>query len=134
MMTGNITHSLLKTIDEYSEYILQIDDFFITGVIAEKAGIKRYNTSLISDECHPSHVFPIHTKITIFNCGDYSQALSVWSEFKVTPEEDCIKFKTLSVLIWILYTIIVTLLFVYIILKERRRLSRVLKSLNICFL
>jgi beta-1,3-galactosyltransferase 1 len=42
VMTKNIIKPLIKTLEEYSGPVFHIDDAFITGVLAEKAGIKRY--------------------------------------------------------------------------------------------
>ena len=47
MISGNISHTLIRTIDEYNGYVLDIDDMFITGIIASKASISRHSTPLI---------------------------------------------------------------------------------------
>ena len=137
MMAGNITHLLLKTINEYSDYFLLIDDFFITGVIAEKAGINRFGTSLIRrSSCSDSDICLLHNNTPIDFCQS-SKISDVWSKYKafsveyclflassttnpdhargcLGSEEDCFN-KTLSVLIWIMYILIVLLLIVFII-------------------
>ena len=73
---------MLKTIDEYSDYFLLIDDFFITGVIAEKAGINRFDNSLIrKSSCSDLDVCLIQNKTPIDMCPS-SNIPDVWSKFK----------------------------------------------------
>ena len=38
----DVIDKLLTTIDSYTDYVLDIDDVFITGIIAEKAGVERH--------------------------------------------------------------------------------------------
>jgi hypothetical protein len=44
---------LINTLEEYSGPVFHINDAFITGVLAEKAGIKRYQSDkfVFNDQC-----------------------------------------------------------------------------------
>ena len=95
VMSGNITHKLLKTIDEYSGYVLDIDDAFVTGVIAKKARIKRFSIKLIAImNCLHTNVCPFHKKAVIYECSDKNQTEEFWSEWKGTPYEKCFPNET----------------------------------------
>ena len=81
MQSGNITHKLLKAVDEYSGYVLDIDDMFITGMMAEKAGVERHKTNLIAwMGCE--NVSVIEERIVTFQCKDQGQIQQFWSDFK----------------------------------------------------
>ena len=42
LLSTDVIPKLLNTIDSYTEYVLDVEDSFITGIIAEKAGVARY--------------------------------------------------------------------------------------------
>ena len=44
LLTTDMIDKLLDTIDSYTDYVLDIDDFFITGIIAEKQAFRVIGT------------------------------------------------------------------------------------------
>ena len=92
MQSGNITHKLLKAVDEYSGYVLDIDDMFITGMMAEKAGVERHKTNLIADTgC--KNASAIEERVVIFQCKDQGQIEQFWSDFKGnTSSNECLNY------------------------------------------
>ncbi|XP_054166012.1 beta-1,3-galactosyltransferase 1-like [Oppia nitens] len=81
IMTYSAVISLLHTIDQYNDHILDIDDLFITGVIAEKTGISRYDTTLIqSDGC--LHVCDLYSTAIIYPCITSQKMTFLWNFFK----------------------------------------------------
>ena len=115
VMAGNITHSLVETLDQYSGPVLDIDDVFITGILAETAGIKVHENDLIVwSDCR--HVCALHWKVAIFECEDINK---FWSEWRDTSYEYCRNIyylKIFAIIIGILIVIsiaIVGLVFAY---------------------
>ena len=41
-ITNNVIPKLLETLENYSDNVLDIEDIFVTGVLAEKAGVPRF--------------------------------------------------------------------------------------------
>ena len=86
-MVGNVTPLLLKTIDEYDDYVLFIDDLFITGIISEKAGIPRFHYKLIHkynekwNSCYNDDGVFCKYKVRL-ECKDSDRRLRLWTEFK----------------------------------------------------
>ena len=87
IMVGNIIPSLLKTIDEYDGYVIFIDDTFITGIIAEKAGIKRFKYKLIKAiGCHHNQDCIFCNAVARVQCTESKRRLQLWSQFKNSKE------------------------------------------------
>ena len=85
---ANITHTLLKAIDSYSGYVLDIDDAFITGIVAEEAGIARYDSKLISwSGCY--RVCPLFNAILMGECSDKQEIEESWYKWGNTSSEFC---------------------------------------------
>ena len=83
MISGNISHTLIRTIDEYNGYVLDIDDMFITGIIASKASIGRHSTPLIQYiGCEDENVVKFKDLFVIYDCNSASQSLRFWSLFQ----------------------------------------------------
>ena len=90
MQSGNITHTLLKTIDTYSGPFYFNDDMLITGIIAEKAGIARHKTALIRwTDCN--QVCLLFQTPIIYQCRHKNEILNVWSKWKNTSFVNCKK-------------------------------------------
>ena len=77
----NIIPKLIGAIDNYSSHVIFMDDLFITGIIAQKAGISRIRTPLINwNGC--SNVCRFHKLIAGLSCENPDQTEKFWLEFK----------------------------------------------------
>ena len=88
IMTNDITDKLLRTIDEYKGFILDIDDMFITGIMAESAGIVRYD----SDAVHAyscNDVCVMYSTAITYECKTNEELINFYTEWKsneITPD------------------------------------------------
>ena len=93
VMVGNLSHLLLKTIEDYDGYVVFIDDVFITGIIAAKADIKRFQFYLFVRRKSPNYCSRIQQKNCVFckmaliiQCNDDTQTTQLWTAFKSSNE------------------------------------------------
>ena len=124
MMAGNITHTLLETIDQYSGDVFTIDDLFITGFVSEKARITRHWTDLIVYlDCTDARLCKLHWKVAIFECEDTKEIKKFWSEWKDTSYQYCRNvyfLKILGITLCVLtLVIVITLCCYYYFYKSR---------------
>ena len=96
IMVGKLSQRLMKTIDQYEGYILFIDDLFIGGIIAEKAGIKRFKHKLILQKggnyyrgafCKTEEECVFCKSAVRIQCTAERQ-LQLWSQFKKSDESN----------------------------------------------
>ena len=105
MQSANITHTLLKTIDSYSGPYYFIDDMFITGIIAEKAGIPRYETELIQFiDCNICSFF--QTPV-IYQCRNKEEMEEFWDDWKKTSHEFCRNVFILKVFLLVALSLVI---------------------------
>ena len=64
-----IVENLLDGIDSFTGYVIYIDDLFITGIISEIMGIKRYGTDLIGKSSSCSNSSGINKMALVYGCG-----------------------------------------------------------------
>ena len=65
----NIIPKMISAIDNYSGHVLFVDDLFITGIIAQKARIRRMRTPLIDwNGCAFDWMCRFHEWIAGLNC------------------------------------------------------------------
>ena len=91
MMTADIIPSLLKSIDDYPLCVLQVDDVFITGIVAEiatnptipRTRAKHIKVMKCDDECQ-LYVTPI-----LYECNTAELSQNFWSKWKNTTYEQC---------------------------------------------
>lgn len=115
VMAGPIVKQLVKTIDNYFGYVLDIDDLFISGIIAEKSGVERYESSYIKPYgC--ADVCVLHSSAVTFGCKS-QEMLSLWTEWKNTSQVFCknVYLKTFCLISFTVLMILTTIsLFIYI--------------------
>ncbi|CAG2100435.1 unnamed protein product [Medioppia subpectinata] len=74
------------------DHILLIDDLYLTGIIAQKSNIKRYNSDefvvLDSDEVCKTDVCDLHTMCAFHGCNQTpNQTIELWMRWKNTTPE-----------------------------------------------
>ena len=76
-----IIPKMISAIDSYSGHVLFVDDLFITGIIAQKAGIRR-NWTPLTDWSGCSNVCRFHKLFAGLACEYPDQTEKFWLEFK----------------------------------------------------
>ena len=86
-----VVKTLLKSIDSYQGYVLFVEDAFITGIIAQKANIARYNSPLLSSKIMPNCNKPCdlaHNAIMI-GCDSNEKLIKLWPNW-IRTKASCI--------------------------------------------
>jgi hypothetical protein len=81
VMTKNIIKLLLDVLKEYSGPVLDIDDVFITGVLAEKAGVERYDSNKFkfTNQCEKqTDVCSMFDIFVLMNCNTANDIIEFW--------------------------------------------------------
>jgi hypothetical protein len=92
VMTKNVIKPLIKTLEEYSGPIFHIDDAFITGVLAKKAGIKRYQGEnfVFNDQCEKRNdVCFMFNAISLVACNSGNDMIEFWNKWRNTTLDSC---------------------------------------------
>jgi hypothetical protein len=92
VMTKDIIKPLIKTLDEYSGPVFHIDDAFITGILAEKAGIKRYKSNKFSynNQCDErTDVCFMFNAFSLVECSFGSDMIEFWNKWRKTAPDSC---------------------------------------------
>ena len=80
LISGFQVSKILEGIDSYNGYILNMEDVFITGIIAERVGIRRYSSNLIQSNCQKKCYL---SKLAIMTwCQSLYQLKQRWTELK----------------------------------------------------
>jgi hypothetical protein len=122
---------LIQTLDQYSGPVIVLEDVFITGLLAQRAGIQRHDNKkfFFNNGCRIGVCF-MFDFIVVFECKTIDEQLNFWKRWKDTTLESCKKFgnhlRVIDILIVILF--ICFILFVIIRTGIVRRISR--RSLN----
>ena len=90
MMTNNITDRLLQELDSYTGYVLDIDDMFITGIIAERAGIERHSSDYIK-HYYCSDVCVMYSTAVTYECQNNQELADFYVHWKLTSIDFCQK-------------------------------------------
>jgi beta-1,3-galactosyltransferase 1 len=92
VMTKNVIKPLIKTLEEYSGPVFHIDDAFITGVLAEKAGIKRYQNDkfAFNDQCEKrTDVCFMFNALSLVACDSSNDMIEFWNKWRNTTFDSC---------------------------------------------
>jgi beta-1,3-galactosyltransferase 1 len=92
VMTKNIIKPLIETLDEYSGPVFHIDDAFITGVVAEKAGIKRYQSDkfAFNNQCQErTDVCFMFNAFSLVECSSGDNMIEFWNKWRQTTPDSC---------------------------------------------
>ncbi len=93
IMTKDTVNSLIKALEHYSGLIIDIEDVFITGILSDFAGIKRYDTNKIeftydykgrTDFCFMFNIY-----VLILNNCEANDTIEFWNKWQNTTQESC---------------------------------------------
>lgn len=119
VMTNNITQRLIAAIDNYTGYVLDIDDMFITGIMAERLGIERHNSNLIEgQEC--DNVCVMSSIAITYDCKTNEELALFWLKMKSSSPEYCHRLHILGQF-FIAFLILISIIGVYIVAKYCRK-------------
>ena len=119
LLSTDVIDKLLDTIDNYTGYVLDIDDFFITGYIAERAGVERHRDSRFmvywGRDCPINHnnLCRMCSLIVLFECKDTANMVNFyqqWQQFDC----NCTMYTSSFSLLWILMILFI-IIFVIIL-------------------
>jgi hypothetical protein len=133
IMTRDIIKPMIETLDQYLDPVIDIDDIFITGILAEKAGVKRHDSNKFrySRHCRIGVCF-MFNNIVLFECKSSHQSLDFWKRWKDTTPDWCQSFRNqfqvLDIIIIMLFIgfILFFLLKTRMEMKLRRGLNRIM--------
>jgi hypothetical protein len=91
VMSNDIIRKLYKTASNYSGPVLDIDDLFMTGVIADKARIRKYDSSLFGNYCGSNACY-MNNMLVFHGCDSVNQTFEMWKYYKRTSAEECERF------------------------------------------
>jgi len=108
IMKTRVIQSLIKTIDKYPGLVIDIEDVFMTGIIAEMAHIPRYDSKLFYNTYYcPNDVCLMFDYIILHGCETADEVLQFWSNWKQYTPHSCNTFiLTITLLIVIIVLII----------------------------
>jgi beta-1,3-galactosyltransferase 1 len=93
LITKDVIKPLIETIDQFSGPIIDIDDVFVTGILAEKAGVKRYENDKIiyTDQCQTgsNNICFMFNTIALFFCHSGNGMTEFWNKWKETNIDSC---------------------------------------------
>jgi hypothetical protein len=93
IMTKDAVNTLIKGLEHYSGVVVDVDDAFITGILAEFAGIKRYSTNKISftSNCkgRTDFCFMFNTYVLMLNNCKAKDTVKFWNKWQNTTQESC---------------------------------------------
>jgi hypothetical protein len=93
IMTKDTVNSLIKALEHYSGVVIDIDDVFVTGILSDFAGIKRYDTNKIrlTSDCkgRTGFCFMFNTYVLILNNCKAHDTIEFWNKWQNTTQVSC---------------------------------------------
>jgi N-acetyllactosaminide beta-1,3-N-acetylglucosaminyltransferase len=93
IMTKDTVNSLVKALEHYSGVVIDIDDAFITGILSDFAGVKRYNTNKIggTSDCkgRTDFCFMFNSYALMLNNCKANDMVKIWYKWQNTTQEWC---------------------------------------------
>jgi hypothetical protein len=93
IMTKDTVNSLNKALKHYSGVVIDIDDVFITGILSDFAGIKRYDTNKIglTSDCksRTDFCFMFNTYVLMLDNCKANDMIKFWYKWQNTTQESC---------------------------------------------
>ncbi len=88
LMTKNSIKPLLDTLEQYSSPVFDIEDVFITGVLAEKAMVERHSSDKFKFR-NGNDVCLMFDTFALMNSGSANDMIELWKKWKQTSPESC---------------------------------------------
>ncbi len=78
----------MDTLEEYSGPVFDLDDVFITGVLAEKAMVERHSSDKFKFR-KGNNVCLMFDTFALMNSGSANDMIEFWEKWKKTSPESC---------------------------------------------
>ena len=88
VMSKNSVKKLLKTAVNFTDPFLDIDDLFMTGMLAEKARVKLFDDNRFDYYCGDDECY-MRSMIAIHGCDSVEQTLLNWKHWKRNQRNQC---------------------------------------------
>ena len=91
-VTTDVIPKLLETLETYSDPVLDIEDQFVTGLLAEKAGVPRFDLPqlILRHSCNLEHKCEISERIVITNCHSSEDLIQLYENWKkINASKQC---------------------------------------------
>ena len=87
-ITSDVIPKLLETLDTYNDTVLDLEDLFVTGVLAEKAGVPRYSTPLITglQGCPLNLTANMSSLLVLADCASGEELTQFYETWKKTTD------------------------------------------------
>ncbi len=93
IITKDALNTLIKGLEHYPDVVIDVDDVFITGILAEFAGIKRYliNEINFTPKCkgRTDFCFMFNTYVLMLNNCKAKDTVKFWKKWQNTTQESC---------------------------------------------
>ena len=127
MMRTRNMGQLLAAVHNYSGLMYDIDDMFITGIIASKVGFGRSNSQVfhLNSSCDVKDV-PIcqmHSYLVLGECNERKAFSQFWNEWQNSSHNDCESHQNRQLLFITIFVIFLLILFIIMITKLNKKLS-----------
>jgi len=95
IMKKDTVNTLTEALEQYSGDVIDLDDVFVTGILAEFAGIKRYLTNKImfTFDCKFNNdlCFMFNTSVLLLNDYKARDIIKIWYKWQNTNLSSCKK-------------------------------------------
>jgi beta-1,3-galactosyltransferase 1 len=120
VITRDAIKRFIETLDQYSSPVIVLEDVFITGLLAQRAGIQRHDSNKFSfhSGCRISVCF-MFDLIVMFECETNDEKLDFWMRWKDTTPESCENFENHLPVIDILIVILLICFILFVIIRTR---------------
>lgn len=88
VMSKNSVKRMYKKASNFSHPVLDIDDLFMTGVLAGKARVLIFNDNKFDYYCGTEECL-MQTMVAMHGCPDVNQTLLIWDHWKSSELSDC---------------------------------------------
>ncbi|XP_054161218.1 beta-1,3-galactosyltransferase 1-like [Oppia nitens] len=90
VMTIKSAKQMYKTLSSsnFSEPVLDIDDLFMTGVLAQRSRVRIYHDNRFDYYCH-TNVCPLNNMLAIHGCDSVNKTLYIWDKWQKSNDSQC---------------------------------------------
>ena len=88
IISGDVIQKLINANDKYHGYYLEIEDLFLTGIIAEEAGVQSYYNPdlLFSFSCDLKYLWQMSSLIALVDCNSNEELSNFLYSWKYAPK------------------------------------------------
>ena len=91
-ITSDVIPKLLETLDSYSDTVLDLEDVFVTGILAEKAGVPRHQIPYMTERlqgCPLDRTCKMSKLIALVDCASGEELTQFYETWKKNGSTEC---------------------------------------------